>query len=104
MRKLLNTLYLLSPNTYLQKDGENLVVRIDDQEMLRIPIHNLESVLCFSYLGASPGAMMLCVKHQVKLAFLSPSQGRSRTSVAYWLVMSEIITLKVKLRIFSEKP
>ena len=32
MRKLLNTLYVLSPNAYLQKDGENVVVRIDDQE------------------------------------------------------------------------
>lgn len=73
MRKLLNTLYLLSPNAYLQKDGECLSVRIDGQESLRIPIHNLESVLSFSYLGASPGAMMLCVEHGVKLSFLSPT-------------------------------
>ncbi len=54
MRHLLNTLYILTPNAYLVKDGENIVVRIDDEETLRVPIHNLESILCFSYMGASP--------------------------------------------------
>ena len=73
MRHLLNTLYILTPNAYLVKDGENIVVRIDDEETLRVPIHNLESILCFSYLGASPGAMSLCVHNGVKLSFLSPT-------------------------------
>ena len=73
MRHLLNTLYILTPNAYLVKDGENIVVRIDDEETLRVPIHNLESILCFSYMGASPGAMSLCVQNGVKLSFLSPT-------------------------------
>lgn len=102
MRKLLNTLYLLSPNAYLQKDGENLVVRIDDQEMLRIPIHNLESVLCFSYLGASPGAMMLCVKHQVKLAFLSPS-GRYIGSLE-GEVKGNVLLRRTQYRLADDEP
>ena len=38
MRHLLNTLYILTPNAYLVKDGENIVVRIDDEETLRVPI------------------------------------------------------------------
>lgn len=73
MRHLLNTLYILSPDAYLYKDGENLVVRIDNKELIRLPIHNLESVLSFSRTGASPGAMHLCVQHGVKLTFLSPT-------------------------------
>lgn len=72
MRKLLNTLYVLSPNAYLQKDGENVVVRIDDQENFRIPIINLESIISFSYLGASPGLMNLCTRCGVNLSFHTP--------------------------------
>lgn len=73
MRKLLNSLYILTPNAYLQKDGENVVVRIEQQEAFRIPIHNIEAIVSFSYLGASPGLMQLCVEHQVKLSFHTPN-------------------------------
>lgn len=73
MRHLLNTLYVLTPNAYLQKDGESIVVRVDEQDGLRVPIHNLESIVCFTYMGASPGAMALCARHGVKLSFLSPT-------------------------------
>ena len=65
MRHLLNTLYVLTPNAYLQKDGESLAVKIEDEIALRVPIHNLESVVCFTFMGASPGAMALCIDHGV---------------------------------------
>lgn len=73
MRKLLNTLYVMTPNAYLQKDGENVVVRVEQEETFRIPIHNIEGIVSFSYLGASPGLMKLCVEHGVKLSFHSPN-------------------------------
>lgn len=73
MRHLLNTLYVLTPNAYLQRDGESLAVKIDETIAMRVPIHNLESVVCFTYMGASPGAMLLCIEHGVKLSFLSPT-------------------------------
>ncbi len=44
MRKLLNTLYILTPNVYLLKDGTNVVARVDGEETFRIPIHNLAQV------------------------------------------------------------
>lgn len=73
MRKLLNTLYVLTPNAYLAKDGQNVVVKIDDEERLRLPIHNLESIICFTYMGASPGVMQLCTQNNVHLSFHTPS-------------------------------
>lgn len=72
MRKLLNTLYVLSPNAYLQKDGESVVVRIEDKESFRIPVINLEAIISFSYLGASPGLMDLCMRSGVSLSFHTP--------------------------------
>lgn len=60
LRKLLNTLYVTTPEAHLGRDGENVVVRIDDQVRFRIPIHNIESIITFGYTGASPGLMHLC--------------------------------------------
>ena len=73
MRKLLNTLYITKQEAYLRKDGLNLVVTINEEEVFRIPIHNIEGVVTFGYIGASPGAMQLCVENNVSLSFLSPS-------------------------------
>ena len=42
MKKLLNTLYITSENSYLSLDGENVVVLEDQKELGRIPLHNLE--------------------------------------------------------------
>jgi CRISPR-associated protein Cas1 len=73
MRKLLNTLYVTTPKSYLSRDGQNLVVSVDKEERFRIPILNLEGVVTFGYLGASPGLMKLCVDNGVSLTFLSPA-------------------------------
>jgi len=49
MRKLLNTLYVTTSESYLAKDGENVVIRLDDKEKFRMPIHNIEGIVCFVY-------------------------------------------------------
>ena len=71
MRKLLNTLYVTTPESYLAKDGENVVIRVNDKEKFRIPIHNIEGIVCFGYMGASPGLMHLCAERNVALSFLT---------------------------------
>ncbi len=71
MRKLLNVLYVTTPESYLSKDGENVVVKVDNSEIFRIPIHNLEGIVCFGYIGASPAVMQLCAERNVGLSFLS---------------------------------
>jgi len=71
MRKLLNTLYITSPNAYLSRDGENIVVTVDDAEIGRRPIHILEGIVCFNYIGMSPSLMRLCNEHGVTVSFLN---------------------------------
>ncbi len=72
MRKLLNTLYVTTPESYLSKEGQNVVVSIKQQEVFRIPIINIEAIVTFGYMGASPGVMKLCADSGVSLTFLSP--------------------------------
>lgn len=63
MRKLLNTLYITTPESYLSKDGLNVVVSVKQEEIFRIPILNIEGIVTFGYMGASPGLMKLCAKY-----------------------------------------
>ena len=57
MRKLQNTLYVTTPDAYLSLDGENIVLLQDQSELGRIPLHNLEGIVCFGYKGVSPALM-----------------------------------------------
>jgi CRISPR-associated protein Cas1 len=72
MRKLLNTLYVTTPNAYLSKDGLNLVISVEQKEIFRIPVVNIESVVYFGYLGISPGAIKLCGDYHISIVFLTP--------------------------------
>ena len=75
MRKLLNTLYITSPDSYLSRDGLNVVVLTDNKERFRIPILNIESIITMGYTGASPSLMRLCSENNVSISFLS-NQGK----------------------------
>ena len=75
MRKLLNTLYVTSENSYLSLDGENVVVLEEQKELGRIPLHNLEGIVSFGYRGTSPALMGACAERKISLCYLTP-QGK----------------------------
>jgi CRISPR-associated protein Cas1 len=80
MRKLLNTLYVTNPDSYLSLDGENIVVKCEEQTLGRVPLHNLESIVTFGYTGASPALMGACAKANISICFMKAS-GRFLASV-----------------------
>lgn len=73
MKKLGNTLYVTSPQAYISLDGETVVIKKDDKKSMRLPLHNLENIVCFSYPGVSPALMGACVARNIGLTFLKPS-------------------------------
>lgn len=73
MRKLLNTLFILSEETYLSLDGENIVILAENSEKRRFPLHMLENIMCFSYKGASPALMGACAERKIGLSFFLPN-------------------------------
>ena len=73
MKKVANVLYVTTPEAYLSLDGENVVIRKEEQVAMRLPLHNLESIVCFNYLGASPALMGACAERNVGLCFLTPN-------------------------------
>lgn len=72
MRKLLNTLYVMTECCYLTLDGENIVVLNNEKTMGRFPLHTLENIICFSYKGASPALMGACAERKIGMSFFSP--------------------------------
>jgi len=73
LKRLLNTLYVTNPDAYLAREGETILIRVGDDTLLRIPILNVEAVVCFGYLGISPALMRLCVENNVSVSFLNES-------------------------------
>jgi len=71
LKQLLNTLYVTTQGAYLSRDGDTVLVRSDDDVLLRVPIHTLSSVVCFGRVSASPPLMALCSEHGIALAFMS---------------------------------
>lgn len=69
MKKLLNTLYVTTPDTYLALIGENVVVKKDEEIALRVPLHNLEAIVTFNYSGASPALIRKCGESGINLSF-----------------------------------
>ena len=50
MRKLLNTLFVLSEGSYLSLDGENVLISKEKKQIARFPLHTLEGIISFSYI------------------------------------------------------
>lgn len=79
MKHLGNVLYVTTPEAFLSLDGENVIVKKEEGASTRLPLHNLENIVCFTWLGASPALMGACAERNIGLSFLTPNgrfQGR----------------------------
>lgn len=72
MKHLLNTLFVMSEDAYLSLEGETVVVQTGSLAS-QFPLHTLESILCFSYKGASPALMGKCARDNIALSFFKPN-------------------------------
>jgi len=73
VKKLLNVLYVTVPEAYLMLEGETIVIKKTETTAMRLPLHNLENIVCFGYLGASPALMGACADRNIGLCFLTPN-------------------------------
>ncbi|MBW2662982.1 MAG: type I-C CRISPR-associated endonuclease Cas1 [Deltaproteobacteria bacterium] len=71
MKKHLNTLFVTTQGAYLAKEGESVIVRVEKETRLRIPVHTLGGIVCFGNVGCSPFLMGFCAERDVAISFLS---------------------------------
>ena len=73
MKHLLNVLYILTPESYVFKQGETICVKIGGEEKVRVPVHTIESIVCFGNTTVSTPFIQFCGERGVGLTFLSES-------------------------------
>jgi CRISPR-associated protein Cas1 len=73
MRKLLNTLHVMTQGAYIHREGETVSVKIGDETRLRVPVHTLEGLVCWGQVSCSPPLFALCCEKGVGISFLSES-------------------------------
>ena len=71
MKKYLNTLFVTTQGAYLSKEGETIVVKIEQKIRMRIPIHTLAGIVCFGAVTCSPYLMGFCCENDVSISFLT---------------------------------
>ena len=71
MRKLLNTLHVLTQGSYLHRDGETVSVKHGSELKLRLPVHTLEGLVCWGQVLCSPPVLALCCERGVGISFLT---------------------------------
>lgn len=73
MKHHLNTLYVFTQGAYLHKESETVVVRIDKQPKMRLPLLNIGSITCFGRVGISPQLMGFCGQKGIAISFMTES-------------------------------
>ena len=72
MKQLLNTLFVTSEDIYLSLEGEIVLANREKEVIARYPLHTLQTIVSFSYSGASPALMGACAQRGIGLAFCTP--------------------------------
>ena len=57
MRQILNTLYIMTEGSYLRLERETLVVMIEKEKRMKVPLHHLGSIVCLGRVSMSPALM-----------------------------------------------
>lgn len=71
MRRLLNTLYVSTQGSYLRKEGDTVVVEVEKEIRLRLPLLNLGGIVCFGNVLCSPFLLGACAEAGVAVSFLT---------------------------------
>ena len=71
MRKLLNTLYVLTPDSYLFCRNETVCVQVGDAEKVSVPAVSIEAIVCFGKMTVSTPLIGFCAEHGISLVFLT---------------------------------
>ncbi|GIW88032.1 MAG: CRISPR-associated endonuclease Cas1 [Isosphaeraceae bacterium] len=80
MQPLLNVLYITTQGAYLAKAGRAVQVRANRKTLAQLPLHNLEAIVAFGRVGASPALLGACGEAGVAVSLLT-ERGRFLASV-----------------------
>jgi CRISPR-associated protein Cas1 len=68
--RLLNTLYVTLPESYLHLDNNTLRLETARETRLRVPLHHLGAIVCFGHVGISTPLMHRLAEERISLVLL----------------------------------
>jgi CRISP-associated protein Cas1 len=71
MKRLLNTLYIMTQGAYLSRESQTIHVQAEQQTLMRVPIQQLTSVVCLGNVAFSSGFLELCAQNGVGVSCLT---------------------------------
>lgn len=69
-RQILNTLYVMTPHSYLHLENDTLRVDVEREKKMQVPLHHLGSVVCLGNIMMSPALMHRCADEGISLVLL----------------------------------
>jgi len=80
MKTLLNTLYVTTNDAWLRLEGETLVVMVEKEKRLQVPMHHLGGIVCIGRVNLSSALMARCMEDGRSIVWLN-EQGRFQARV-----------------------
>ena len=77
---LLNSLYVMTPGSYLHLDNDTVRIEIERETRLRVPLHHLGAVICVGDILISPALIGRCAADGIGVTLLDRN-GRFRARV-----------------------
>ncbi len=71
MKRHLNTLFVTTQDTWLSKEGECVELSLDRRTLGRIPLHTLQSIVCFGRISCSQYLLEHCAKLGVSVTWFT---------------------------------
>jgi len=71
LKKIKNSLYITRQGAYLHKERETLVIEVEKEKVMQVPIHAIQSIYCFGNVMVSPFLIGFCSENGVYLAFFT---------------------------------
>ena len=71
MKSHLNTLFVTTQGSYLRKQGDAVVVRIEKKDKLRIPFINIGAITCFGRVACSPQLLGAAAQSGIAVTFMT---------------------------------
>lgn len=70
MKKLLETMYITTPDSYAFLRNENICIEVGGEERASVPASQVDSIVFIGKNTVSTGLMAFCSKHDITLSFI----------------------------------
>jgi CRISP-associated protein Cas1 len=68
MKRLLNTLYITSEGASLRKEGESVIIELEDKPKTQVPLHLLGSIIVYGPILVTPAVIAACAEKAITVS------------------------------------